>query len=198
MPAWPRSGRCSRATTPTWPPRSTRAEYDIDAGYGSGPQTYDSPLRLFPVEEPAVRALLGSLLRPAGSWTPPAAPAGTARGSRAEATTWSASMLAGHAGQGAGKAAAARFEQGDLTALPLPDASVDAACARWPWSHLPDLRPALAEFARVVRPGGRIVISDVHPFLGALGWQAQFRTAAGGTGFVGSTAICRRATPRPR
>ncbi len=28
------------------------------------------------------------------------------------------------------------------------------------------------------------MISDVHPFLVALGWQAQFRTADGGTGFV--------------
>jgi hypothetical protein len=27
------------------------------------------------------------------------------------------------------------------------------------------------------------VISDVHPFLTALGWQAQFRTDDGGTGF---------------
>ncbi|MFZ1425883.1 MAG: class I SAM-dependent methyltransferase, partial [Geminicoccaceae bacterium] len=78
----------------------------------------------------------------------------------------------------------ARFEQGDLTALPLPDASVDAALCALALVHLPDLRPALAELARVVRPGGRIVISDVHPFLTTLGWQAQFRTATGGTGFV--------------
>ncbi|MFO1047285.1 MAG: hypothetical protein U1E52_05220 [Geminicoccaceae bacterium] len=28
------------------------------------------------------------------------------------------------------------------------------------------------------------MISDVHPFLVALGWQAQFRTAEGGVGFV--------------
>jgi ubiquinone/menaquinone biosynthesis C-methylase UbiE len=38
--------------------------------------------------------------------------------------------------------------------------------------YVPDLRPALAELARVVRPGRRVVISDVHPFLVALGWQA--------------------------
>ena len=78
----------------------------------------------------------------------------------------------------------ARFEQGDLTALPLPNGSVDAALCALALVHLPDLAPAFAELARVVRPGGRIVISDVHPFLTALGWQAQFRTAEGGTGFV--------------
>jgi ubiquinone/menaquinone biosynthesis C-methylase UbiE len=77
-----------------------------------------------------------------------------------------------------------RFEEGDLAALPLPDASVDAALCALALVHLSDLRPAVAELARVVRPGGRIVISDVHPFLTALGWQAQFRYADGGAGFV--------------
>ena len=101
-----------------------------------------------------------------------------------QATSLSASTLAGHAGEGAGEAAGGRFEQGDLAALPLPDASVDAALCALALVHVPDLHPALAELARVVRPGGRIVISDVHPFLVALGWQAQFRTADGATGFV--------------
>ena len=39
----------------------------------------------------------------------------------------------------------ARFEQGDLTALPLPDCSVDAASCALALVHLPDHRPALAE-----------------------------------------------------
>jgi hypothetical protein len=42
-----------------------------------------------------------------------------------------------------------------------------------------DLAPAVAELARVVRPGGRIVISDVHPFLVLLGWQAQLANDQG-------------------
>jgi hypothetical protein len=29
-----------------------------------------------------------------------------------------------------------------------------------------------------------VIVSDVHPFLVLLGWQAQFRTASGGAGFM--------------
>jgi hypothetical protein len=36
---------------------------------------------------------------------------------------------------------------------------------------------------RIVRPGGHVVISDVHPFLVLLGWQAQF-PAGPGRGFM--------------
>jgi 2-polyprenyl-3-methyl-5-hydroxy-6-metoxy-1,4-benzoquinol methylase len=52
-------------------------------------------------------------------------------------------------------------------------------------SHIPDLGPVMQEFARVVRPGGRIVLSDVHPFLVLLGWRAQFSTASGAAGAIG-------------
>lgn len=45
--------------------------------------------------------------------------------------------------------------------------------------HVADVRRAISELARVVRPGGRIVITDVHPVLVMLGWQAQFPTADG-------------------
>ncbi len=44
--------------------------------------------------------------------------------------------------------------------LPLPDASVDAIVNSFVWEHLPpDLKPkVLAEWFRVLRPGGRLVL----------------------------------------
>ncbi|MBI3827599.1 MAG: methyltransferase domain-containing protein [Candidatus Rokubacteria bacterium] len=52
------------------------------------------------------------------------------------------------------------FRQGDGTAIPLPDHSVD-----WVWCgdvlhHIVETERALREFLRVVRPGGRIVVKE--------------------------------------
>ena len=159
-------------------------EYGLAEGYRLWAQTYDAPLRLFPVEEPVVHGLLAELRR--GCVLDAACGTGrhslwlAKQGHEVIGVDASADMLA----KARAKLPEAKFEQGDLAALPLPDASVDTALCALALVHVPDLHPALAELARVVRPGGRIVISDVHPFLVALGWQAQFRTADGATGFV--------------
>jgi hypothetical protein len=42
----------------------------------------------------------------------------------------------------------------------------------------------MAELARVLAPGGRLVLSDVHPFCSALGLHAFFRTADGNRGCI--------------
>ena len=80
------------------------------------------------------------------------------------------------------KLPSADFREGDLTALPLPDRSVDAVVCALALVHVPQVASALNEFARVLRPGGRVVISDVHPFLVMLGWQAQFAAQGGEDG----------------
>jgi SAM-dependent methyltransferase len=49
--------------------------------------------------------------------------------------------------------------QGDAQALPIPDAEFDRVMAFGVLYHLPDWRPALQEMRRVVRPGGRVVVS---------------------------------------
>jgi ubiquinone/menaquinone biosynthesis C-methylase UbiE len=51
-----------------------------------------------------------------------------------------------------------RFEQGDLQALPLPAASFDAVWSRFVLYFLPRPEAALAEFKRVIRPTGSVVI----------------------------------------
>jgi ubiquinone/menaquinone biosynthesis C-methylase UbiE len=82
------------------------------------------------------------------------------------------------------KVPAGDFREGNLTALPLGSDAVDAAVCGLAIVHLPDVSDAARELARVVRPGGRVIISDVHPFLVLLGWQAQFRTTGGQAGFM--------------
>ena len=47
-----------------------------------------------------------------------------------------------------------RVVQGSLTTLPLPDASVDLVYSMKVLAHVPPIREAIAELARVTRPGG--------------------------------------------
>ncbi len=48
------------------------------------------------------------------------------------------------------------FQPGDATAIPVPDATVDAVVSGLMLNFVPDAEAALAELARVVRPGGTI------------------------------------------
>ena len=63
---------------------------------------------------------------------------------------------------------------GLASALPLPDASVDVAHARWAYFFGPGCEPGLAELDRVLRPGGRAFIIDNDPTRSTFGaWFAQ-------------------------
>ncbi len=55
--------------------------------------------------------------------------------------------------------AAAGAARADLRALPVPDACVDRVIASEVLEHIPDDRTALAEIARVLRPGGRVAVT---------------------------------------
>jgi len=52
------------------------------------------------------------------------------------------------------------YAVGDATALELESASMDGALARFAIHHVPVPARLVAELARVVRPGGRIVLAD--------------------------------------
>lgn len=71
-------------------------------------------------------------------------------------------MLAGAAKRLAGRENVS-LEQGDLTALPLKDQSVDAALCVLSLSYVADPPAALREMRRVLRPRGRAIIVDVLP-----------------------------------
>jgi SAM-dependent methyltransferase len=70
---------------------------------------------------------------------------------------------------------------GDVQALPFEDATFDCAVAAWMLFHVPDLDRGLAELARVLRPGGRLVavtnaedhLRELREIAGAAAWAAR-------------------------
>ena len=78
----------------------------------------------------------------------------------------------------------ASFREADLRSIPAPDGSYDLAVCRLALAHLPELGAAVSELSRVLAPGGRLIVSVLHPFLAVLGWQAPFTGADGRRGFV--------------
>jgi demethylmenaquinone methyltransferase / 2-methoxy-6-polyprenyl-1,4-benzoquinol methylase len=54
-----------------------------------------------------------------------------------------------------------RFEAGNALALPYPDGSFDAATVGFGARNFSDLRRGLSEMARVVRPGGHVVVLEI-------------------------------------
>jgi demethylmenaquinone methyltransferase / 2-methoxy-6-polyprenyl-1,4-benzoquinol methylase len=53
------------------------------------------------------------------------------------------------------------FLVGDALALPIDDASVDAVTIAFGLRNVADVAQALSEMARVVRPGGRVVVLEI-------------------------------------
>jgi SAM-dependent methyltransferase len=77
------------------------------------------------------------------------------------------------------------FVQGDLEALPLADESYALVVCGLALSHLPQIDRAIAELARVLQPGGRLIVSNPHPYATAtLGWQARFTREDGSRSFI--------------
>jgi demethylmenaquinone methyltransferase / 2-methoxy-6-polyprenyl-1,4-benzoquinol methylase len=54
-----------------------------------------------------------------------------------------------------------RWEAGDAMQLPFDDAEVDAVLIGFGLRNLPDYGAALAEMARVTKPGGRVVVLEI-------------------------------------
>ena len=72
-----------------------------------------------------------------------------------------------------------QFHLAALDRLPLPDDSVDVIVCALALVHVPCLQPVLAEFARVLRPAGDLVISDIHHEHVARGSVIKARGPAG-------------------
>jgi ubiquinone/menaquinone biosynthesis C-methylase UbiE len=71
--------------------------------------------------------------------------------------------------------------QGDATALPYDDESIDAVVLTAVLGEIPDQAAALAEIARVLRPGGRLVVGELFgdPHFTTIGALRERGEAAG-------------------
>ena len=157
-----------------------RGFLSVDDAHAAWAATHDAPGNpIIVVEGPVMRTILSDIPW-AGRST---AAAGTGRQSRplAElgheviAIDASAAML----GVLREKRAALTVIQASIDALPIADASVDPIVRSLALTHVARLEPAMHEFCRVLRPGGHVVLSDIHPVFVAVGGQAAFKDGAG-------------------
>ncbi len=63
----------------------------------------------------------------------------------------------------------------DAASLPFRDRVAGVTLCSFAAAYFPSLKAAMAEMARVTRPGGRVVLSDLHPATVAAGWTRSFR-----------------------
>ncbi|WP_141726016.1 class I SAM-dependent methyltransferase, partial [Actinacidiphila rubida] len=125
-------------------------------GYRVWSETYDGPNTAFDADTPLICEILDGL--PPGPALDAACGTGRMaalladRGHRVTGVDGSADMLA----RAQERVPEGEFRLGELTRLPLADDAVDVVVCALALSHLPDLRPVFAEFARVLRPGGQV------------------------------------------
>jgi ubiquinone/menaquinone biosynthesis C-methylase UbiE len=148
--------------------------HEVEAGYTKWAPRYDGPNPAIELEQPIVHGMLASV--PVGVALDAACGTGRHAAKLAEL---------GHAVIGVDttdamlavareKVPAANFRIGRLEALPVDDASVDLITCTLALTHVEDLAPVMHEFARVLRPGGQVVLADIHPLTTLTGGIAGF------------------------
>src|SRR5208282_4017851 len=144
-----------------------RTQLDVHRGYEAWAPGYDSleSNALIRLEQPCVRSLINALPQ----------------------------CRALDAACGTGRLAVARRKlpigtimQGDLLSLPFERGSFDLVVCTLALEHLPRIAPAILEVARVVRDGGRIILSSIHPTSSILGGRPMFDLQDGTSAVVES------------
>ena len=68
-----------------------------------------------------------------------------------------------------------RLAVADAAALPVASGAADLVICTLTLGHLRDQRAAMREFARILEPGGTLIVTDFHPQAAARGWRRTFR-----------------------
>jgi malonyl-CoA O-methyltransferase len=68
-----------------------------------------------------------------------------------------------------------RLAVGDANALPIASASADLVLCALTLGHIRDQTTAMCELARILAPGGTLLLTDFHPAAAAFGWRRTFR-----------------------
>jgi SAM-dependent methyltransferase len=168
-----------------WGAGSTLHPLTPAEAYDGWAPSYDGPNTAFEYEEPAILPLLDAL--------PPGVAVDAACGTGRHARHLAAH---GHEVHGfdlsPGMLAVARqhlpdahLEVADVAALPMPDSSADLVVNALALAHVEDLAPVFAEAARVLRPGGHLVVSDTRGlFLGSGRYPLVMETVDGRIGYL--------------
>lgn len=158
-------------------------EVSVQEGYRQWAGSYEGRNPLIDVESPVVDAMLATLPRIAsaidvgcgtGRLARKLARNGVARVYAVDATP---EMLA-VARETSRQEGLERivFERAVLGAQLIPSESgaFDLLTCGLMLCHLPDLKEGIRECARVVRPGGWLLLSDFHPATSSFGWRTDF------------------------
>jgi SAM-dependent methyltransferase len=157
---------------------------DVDTGYRQWADSYEEPNGLFDIEEPVMHEILDSV--PAGRAIDAACGTGRyteylmERGHTVVGVDTSPEMLA----VARTRMPDGEFRAGSFDQLPADDSSADLVVCALALAHVPTLQVVMAEFARVLRPGGHLVISDAHHELVFRGSVVKALTANGEPGLV--------------
>jgi ubiquinone/menaquinone biosynthesis C-methylase UbiE len=157
-------------------------EYGVEEGYTRWSAHYDGPNPAIAVEEPIVKAMLADITPgvalDAACGTGRHAATLVALGHRVIGVDMTDAMM----DRARAKVPQAEFRRGRLEALPVDDESVDLVTCALALTHVPSLEPVIREFARVLRPGGTAILSDMHPVVQLTGGVAGFGKESDGLG----------------
>jgi ubiquinone/menaquinone biosynthesis C-methylase UbiE len=96
-----------------------------------------------------------------------------ARGARGAGADFSAQMLRVAASK---PNLAGRFVRADGLHLPFADVCADVVLCTLSLAYMLPIESAMAELARLARPGGCVIVTDFHPEAIRSGWKRTFRS----------------------